>query len=132
MIEFGKTKVAIVCGGRTYGEVSANNPDWIWQRLRLYDVLDKAVDRLGIEAIVTGAQKGADYYAWYWAQARSIPCGSFPADWKTLGPKAGPIRNQKMLDEAKPFCVIAFPGGPGTADMVNRAQKAGLPVYLIP
>jgi hypothetical protein len=37
-----------------------------------------------------------------------------------------------MLDEAQPFCVIAFPGGKGTADMVNRAQKAGLPVYLIP
>lgn len=37
-----------------------------------------------------------------------------------------------MLDEGQPDCVIAFPGGEGTADMVNRATKAGVPVHKIP
>jgi hypothetical protein len=36
-----------------------------------------------------------------------------------------------MLDEAKPDAVIAFPGGRGTADMTDRALKAGLPVWFV-
>jgi hypothetical protein len=30
-----------------------------------------------------------------------------------------------MLDEGKPNLVVAFPGGTGTADMVQRAREAG-------
>ncbi len=40
------------------------------------------------------------------------------------------IRNQQMLDEAKPDMVLAFPGGRGTDDMVSRAEKAGVPVTI--
>lgn len=56
----------------------------------------------------------------------------FPADWVTLGKAAGPIRNQQMLDEAKPDWVVAFPGGNGTADMVRRARKAGVKIVEVP
>jgi hypothetical protein len=118
MIRFGETKVAIVCGGRDYRDSE-----------RVNRVLDAAVARLGIEAIVQGVADGADYLAWQWADARDFPCGSFPANWKEHGRRAGPIRNQTMLDEAKPFCVIAFPGGRGTDDMKQRAREAGVPVY---
>jgi acyl-CoA synthetase (NDP forming) len=57
---------------------------------------------------------------------------SFPANWKKHGKSAGPIRNQLMLDVGKPDLVIAFPGGSGTADMIRRARKAGVPVKEIP
>jgi hypothetical protein len=39
------------------------------------------------------------------------------ADWNRLGPGAGHIRNQRMIDEGKPDAAVAFPGGTGTADM---------------
>ena len=52
-----------------------------------------------------------------------------PADWTKHGKAAGPIRNQKMLDEC-PDLVVAFPGGKGTADMVRRAMKAGIDCWV--
>ena len=36
-----------------------------------------------------------------------------------------------MLDEAQPHIVIAFPGGRGTADMVRKAEVAGVPVVRV-
>ena len=46
---------------------------------------------------------------------------------------AGPIRNQRMLDEG-PDAVIAFhtnlAESHGTLDMVTRARKAGVPVWV--
>ena len=36
-----------------------------------------------------------------------------------------------MLDEGKPDLVIAFPGGRGTADMVRKANRAGVKVVEI-
>lgn len=54
------------------------------------------------------------------------------------GPKKvrlqGPMRNQRMLDEARPQVVIAFPGGSGTADMVDKVRAAirgGMKIELI-
>lgn len=50
-----------------------------------------------------------------------------PADWKTHGKAAGPIRNQEMVDAGADMC-IAFPMGKstGTRDCIKRAQKAGI------
>jgi hypothetical protein len=58
----------------------------------------------------------------------------FPADWETHGRAAGPIRNQAMLDEGKPYLVIAFWDGKskGTLDMISRATRAGVPVKIVP
>lgn len=36
-----------------------------------------------------------------------------------------------MIDEGKPDLVVAFPGGRGTADMVNKALAAGIKVIRI-
>jgi YspA, cpYpsA-related SLOG family len=76
--------------------------------------------------LVAGGARGADTLADEWAKAQGIACQIFMADWEGLGRKAGPIRNQRMLDEGKPDLVIAFPGGRGTADMVRRAREAGV------
>ena len=48
-----------------------------------------------------------------------------------LGRKAGPIRNQRMLDEGKPDLVVAFPGGKGTNGMIDLARNAGVRVILV-
>ena len=61
-------------------------------------------------------------------RARDVACTPQPADWKRYGRGAGPARNQAMLVEFNPQLLVAFPGGKGTADMVRRAQKAGVRV----
>ncbi len=57
---------------------------------------------------------------------------SCPANWER-GRRGGPLRNQRMLDEAKPDWVVAFPTekSKGTWDMVRRAEKAGVPIWIV-
>lgn len=115
---------ALVCGGRKYGY----KPE---ELALIHRTLEAAVERLGLTSIVQGGADGADRFAAEWCWDRSIPVGTFNAKWKEHGKAAGPIRNQEMIDQAKPDYVLAFPGGDGTADMVSRARKAGLTVYEI-
>ena len=99
----------LVCGGRDFQHRG-------FMRRILFTEL-KAGDTL-----IHGDARGADRMA-----AEVAPSGvkieAYPADWEAHGKAAGPIRNQRMLDEGKPDLVLAFPGGTGTADMVRRAQK---------
>jgi hypothetical protein len=108
----------IVCGGRNFRD-----------RRAVFDALDRLHAKRGIDFLIQGGAHGADYLAWQWANVRGVPCGSYPADWDTLGRKAGPIRNQQMIDEGCADGVIAFPGSKGTADMITRARRAGLTVW---
>ena len=112
--------VVLVCGGRDYRNAA-----------RVAAVLDRAHHKLGLMSVVQGGADGADRLAAEWAWNKGFPVSTFNADWKAHRKAAGPIRNQRMLDEAKPDFVIAFPGGAGTADMVARAEKAGIKVHRI-
>lgn len=106
----------LVCGGRNYHNRAA---------LRAY------LSNLGpqkVSLIITGAAPGADKLATEWAAECGIQFREFPANWKAHGRAAGPIRNQRMLDEGRPDLVVAFPGGRGTADMIRRAKAAGVMV----
>jgi hypothetical protein len=84
----------------------------------------------GISEIIHGGAKGADLFAGKWATMNGIKETAVPADWNKHGRAAGPIRNQLML-EMKPDGVVAFPGGRGTADMANRAEKSGIKVMRV-
>lgn len=81
-------------------------------------------------AVIHGDARGADRLAGAVAEAAGVPIEKYPADWDKHGRGAGPIRNQRMLDDAKPDVVLAMPGGRGTADMIRRAQRAGVRVVL--
>jgi len=113
-----EVKTVLVCGGRNYADTLAVK--------RVLDALPRPV------RIVSGGASGADHLAEQWAISVGADLVVEPADWKTHGRAAGPIRNQKMLDEHKPDEVIAFPGGKGTEDMKRRAAKAGVPVREAP
>src|SRR5690606_25211324 len=94
--------------------------------------LDRFHARKGpISVLIHGAARGADSIAGQWAASRGVEALSFPANWTRDGKAAGPIRNQRMLDEGQPDVVIAFPGGGGTADMVRRAKAAGVQVVSL-
>jgi hypothetical protein len=108
----------LVCGGRDYSDQAA-----AWK------ALDRAHAKRPITLVIHGDALGADRIGRDWAIERGIPEKAFPADWKMLGQIAGPVRNQRMLDEGKPDGVLALPGGNGTADMVRRAEAKGLPVW---
>lgn len=130
----------LVCGGRDFGEVPVGCPAESrhhyekiahGQRRLLFDTLDALkVDR-GVSVIIHGAARGADLEAGYWARRQMIAEEPYRADWKRDGKAAGPIRNQRMIEEGKPDLVVAFPGGRGTADMVRRARLAGLEVIEV-
>ena len=108
----------LVCGGRDYRD-----------RQAVYHVLDELYPKMG--ALMSGGAPGADTLAWEWGWARNFHCERYFADWKQHGRAAGPIRNQRMIDEGKPDLVVAFPGGRGTADMIKRAETAGVPVRTV-
>ncbi len=110
----------LVCGGRDYGD-----------RDQLFRVLDAAHFANPIVCLIHGAAPGADSLAGEWANHRKVLCMPYPADWSKHGRAAGPIRNQRMLDEGRPHLVIAFPGGKGTADMIKKAEGAGIPVARV-
>src|ERR1700749_4290337 len=107
----------LVCGGRSFTD----------QRL-----LEATLDRLHhahvFTTLIEGDAIGADRMAGAWAEAQGIAHEVFKADWEGLGSKAGPLRNQRMLDEGRPDLVIAFPGTSGTAHMKRIARAAGVTV----
>ena len=106
----------LVCGGRDYS-------DW--------DSLDVILCAHKPTLIIHGGARGADSLAGWWARCRLVPVRVFPADWSKYGKAAGIIRNKQMLDEGKPDLVIAFPGGRGTANMIEQAKAAGVRVIAL-
>ena len=110
----------LVCGGRDFSD-----------RERFADIMNGIVRRRRVGRIIQGGASGADELAREWCVRWHYTYEHFPADWKKHGRAAGPIRNQQMIDEGKPDLVVAFPGGRGTADMVNRAKLAGLEVIEV-
>src|ERR1700694_4573635 len=123
----------LVCGGREYAD-----------REKVFQVLDAFHRQSGpVTLLIHGgagrrrvlggtAICGADLIAADWALQQLCVCSqSFPADWRKYGKKAGPVRNQAMIAFGHPEFVIAFPGGRGTADMVSRAEAAGIPRLVI-
>lgn len=111
----------LICGGRDFDDDATFSL-----------MMAQLIELKGVPAkVVHGAAPGADTLADDWARDLAVEVQPVPADWKAHGRAAGPIRNQKMLDDHKPNLVVAFPGGRGTADMVERARKAGIDVAEI-
>lgn len=126
----------LVCGGRSYAD-----------KLLLDRKLDELHAGRGIILIIEGGASGADFFANVWAKKNGVPVRTFKvtdAEWRDInvpgavvrrrkdGTKynaaAGIWRNTRMLQEGKPDLVVAFPGGDGTANMVEQARRAGVEV----
>jgi len=113
-------KTILVTGGRDFRDKG-----------KLNAVLCGLDRHYGFTTLIHGGASGADTLAGMWAKEWGLTVLVYLADWAKHGPKAGPIRNQDMLERGKPDLVIAFPGGRGTADMVRRAKAAGVPVHEV-
>lgn len=110
----------LVCGGRDYSDAG-----------HVYSVLDMHHARWPITLIIVGDASGADSAAERWARDHGVARVKEYAAWNARGRAAGPIRNRKMLTEHRPDLVLAFPGGPGTADMVRQSRAAGVHVIVV-
>lgn len=110
----------LVCGGRDYSD-----------QISMWQVLEALHKEFNFTRLIHGAARGADRLSGEWARQAGVPVTTFLADWAKHGKRAGPIRNQQMLTEGKPYMVVAFPGGVGTADMVRRSKAAGLNVVEV-
>jgi len=123
--------IALVCGGRDY----QRSPDFI-------QGMHSAIQHFGYKAVISGSRNppgltlpdihsafGVDDMAMAYARDYHLPARNFPADWDRFGNAAGPIRNKRMLDEGKPDMILAFPGGRGTRNMIEKGLAAGIPVH---
>ena len=113
-----------VSGGRYFADVPL-----LWRSLdELHKSTPEGIQLLveGASDEVTGPYKGADYWAHQWALARQVPCLRMRAEWEKHGRAAGPIRNGEMLKTYQLDYLLAFPGGRGTANMIEQAERAGI------
>lgn len=122
-------KRVLICGGR----------DWSMTDMT-FAALDRLNEKHNFGVVIHGAARGADRLGGEWAKSRNIPVIEFPADWRPsfingrpnphrrLDRSAGHRRNQQMLEEGHPDLVVAFPGGPGTRSMIQKARAAGVRV----
>lgn len=71
-----------------------------------------------------------DQCAWWEGVGIALSEEPHPADW-SIGKKAGPLRNQAMVDLGADVC-LAFPlaGSRGTRHCMSAAEKAGIPVKV--
>lgn len=115
----------LICGSRFYTDYKK-----ILQYVR--SLKDTAIHENIV--IVAGGAMGADTLAVKAAVSCGFSFREYPAQWEKYGKKAGPIRNQTMLDMEKPDIVAAFheaiESSKGTKDMVSRARKSGVPVVV--
>ncbi len=97
-----------------------------------------AIGMFNPSTVIEGEADGADKMARQWAQFYRREVVRFPADWKRHGRRAGPIRNEQQLREGRPDRGLGASVGPkgtplstGTADMLRRLERAGVPTRII-
>lgn len=106
----------VVCGGRNFNDFYS-----LTMALNAIHLITP------ITELIEGGAKGADLLANVWATFKGIKITTVRAEWEKYGKRAGFIRNMKMA-EMKPDCVIAFPGGAGTQNMIHQARLRGIQV----
>jgi hypothetical protein len=120
------SRVVVAGGGR----------DLIWPRARVAAALLGASGGRPVHLLLHGDARGADQSIDRAARQLGWAVQAVPADWPRLGRAAGPIRNRQLLRRAllaaqslsspgypASVLVVAFPGGRGTASLVQLARE---------
>lgn len=107
------------------------------------DIYDKIVQECRLESsenfehlikaeeIVSGTASGVDEAGEMYAEFYDIKLRKFPADWKTHGKAAGPIRNREMAKYADALLLIWDGKSKGSANMKKEMKELGKSVYEI-
>lgn len=120
--------IVVFCGTRTLLEVTT------------LEALHKSPAALTASFGIVGDCKGPDTHARDWLKARGVQGVVLQARWDQEGKAAGPNRNARLISRAQaeserrgiPAAVVAVWDGQstGTADTIQRAQAAGLPLEV--
>lgn len=102
----------LVCGGRKYNDY--RHLSHFLNQIAATRFADKFI-------IIHGGAKGADSLAATWASQQLKPSAKIEPLWGSDPFAAGLVRNEMML-LLVPELVIAFPGGSGTRDMIEKAK----------
>ena len=80
--------------------------------------------------IISGTANGADKLGERYALEHDYKIWRFPADW-SLGRKAGPIRNEKMSENAN-ACIVFWDGqSRGSKNMIENAKRKNLTLRVV-
>jgi hypothetical protein len=124
----------LVCGGRhvdhKHPYAYQNVSQIISNHIINWTEPDDEGNQLPIAHIIHGGAIGVDTLADKYAIDNWLTVDVYKADWEQYGKAAGPIRNQRMLDEGQPDMIIAINPGRGTRDMIARGRKADIPVHV--
>lgn len=80
--------------------------------------------------IVSGCARGVDRLGEILAKELNIPCALFPANWETLGKRAGYVRNIEMARYADGLLVFWDGESRGTKHMIDIAKKEQMLVFV--
>lgn len=133
----------LVTGDREWGNYKVYGREASDKQVKKLRTLLQVIHKLYPDTIlVEGDARGADKIAgaiWTELCGHDKQLEAWPADWTTHGRRAGPIRNQFMLDESNRRAVIDghfllaaivchpdLERSKGTRDMVYRLDRAGI------
>ncbi len=116
--------------------VAGGGRDLAWPVERIASALLQRSGGRAVHLLLHGGARGADQAIGRAAHQLGWRVQSLAAEWRRFGRCAGPIRNRQLLEQAlteaqahtspsfsASVLVIAFPGGPGTASLVQQARR---------
>ena len=128
--------------------VAAGGRDLVWPQERIASALLQRSGGRAVHLLLHGGARGADAAIGRAAHQLGWSSLVMPAQWQRHGRAAGPIRNRELLLQAiaravahtspgsiASVLVVAFPGGRGTASLVQQARRcssrAPVPVVVM-
>ena len=116
--------------------VAGGGRNLLWSPQQIAAALVARTSGQLVHELLHGGARGADRAIGHSARQLGWPTAVLPADWRRHGRAAGPIRNRELLElaisravalgtAAAPVAVlvVAFPGGAGTASLVQQARR---------
>ncbi len=99
-------------------------------RTLVFVAIDSSPWKHQITEIVSGCAQGVDQFGEEYATIKGLPVARFPADWKTHGRPAGPIRNKQMADYADALVAVWDGSSKGTKNMIDEMERIGKPTHV--
>lgn len=99
-------------------------------RLSGFDISEVVSGRCRVNVEGHPEIKTVDEIGEDWAALNDLPIKLFPAQWRTHGKAAGPIRNREMALYADALVAVWDGRSRGTKSMIDLAYQHGLKVYV--
>jgi hypothetical protein len=100
--------------------------------IRDYELLEEVVRISGIDVteVVSGGARGVDTLAIQYATLKELSIHLIKPNWKEYGNAAGMIRNTEMVNNAEALIALWDGESKGTQDVIQKATKKGLKIYV--